>query len=86
MKIADSVEGASTPAKTKNSEAAKRTPKLDLSKSEIKDMVKIKRLEKSGGTKPSVDIKEDKLKKALDDGTVEFNARDRAVLDEILKP
>ena len=86
MKIADSVEGTSTPANSKNSEAKKRTPKLDLSKSEIKDMVKIKRLEKSGGTKPSLDIKEDKLKQALDDGTVEFNTRDRAVLDEILKP
>lgn len=86
MKIADSVEGATNEAKTKNSEPRKRTPKLDLSPGEIKDMVKIKRLEKSGGAKPLVDIKEDKLKKALDDGTVEFSTRDRAVLDEILKP
>lgn len=86
MKVADSVEGASNPAKTKNSETKKRTSKLDISSSEIKDMVKIKRLEKSGGAKPSVDIKEDKLKQALDDGTVDFSTRDRAVLDEILKP
>lgn len=86
MKIAESVEGASNPAKTKNSEPKKRTPKLDLTPSEIKDMVKIKRLEKSGGAKPPVDIKEDKLKQALDDGTIEFSTRDRAVLDEILKP
>lgn len=86
MKVADSVEGTSNPSKTKTPEPKKRTSKLDLSSSEIKDMVKIKRLEKSGGTKPSVDIKEDKLKQALDDGTVEFSTRDRAVLDEILKP
>lgn len=86
MKVADTVEGTTTPASTKNTEAKKRTPKLDLSKSEIQDMVKIKRLEKSGGTKPSLDIKEDSLKKALDDGTVDFNTRDRAVLDGILKP
>lgn len=86
MKVADTVEGSTTPTSTKNTEAKKRTPKLDLSKSEIQDMVKIKRLEKSGGAKPSLDIKEDSLKKALDDGTVEFNTRDRAVLNEILKP
>jgi hypothetical protein len=86
MKVADTVEGSTTPVTTKNTEAKKRTSKLDLSKSEIQDMVKIKRLEKSGGTKPSLDIKEDNLKKALDDGTVEFNTRDRAVLNQILKP
>ena len=86
MKVADSVEGAPKSDDTKNIPAKKRTPKLDLTQSEIKDMVKIKRLEKSGGAKPSVDIKQDQLKQALDDGTVEFSTRDRAVLDGILKP
>ena len=86
MKIEDTAEGAPTPANNKNTQTKKRPSKLDLTPGEIKDMVKIKRLEKSGGTKPTLEIKEEKLKQALDDGTVDFTTRDRKVLNEILKP
>ncbi len=86
MKITDTAEGIPTPTENKNPPAKKRSPKLDLSSAEIKDMVKIKRMEKSGGTKPITEIKEEKLKQALDNGTVDFSTRDRAVLSEILKP
>jgi hypothetical protein len=86
VKIEDTAEGAPAPTNSKNTQPRKRPSKLDLTPSEIKDMVKIKRLEKSGGTKPPLEIKEEKLKQALDDGTVDFTTRDRKVLNEILKP